>query len=194
MIDHLKKDMNLDVILATIVSVILTIISYQVSSYFNTITVVPIEVLGVFLNFLCVYLTVKENNWAWIFGILGTIVLGIFFYDLGLYSSMILSLGFFLPIQFYGLWNWIHGNNGGILKIEKYIDSINKNRLIWIGTISTALFFPYMLVMVSFSARTKDAENITILVKLKNNFLKTSKIEIDSLGRIAQTLDEIKNR
>lgn len=66
-----------------------------------------LEMSSVLFNLTCVYLTVREKILAWVFGLIGVILLGFFFYDLGLYSSMILNAVFFAPIQFYGLWSWL---------------------------------------------------------------------------------------
>lgn len=114
-----------------------------------------LELIGVVFNFACVYLTIKENSWAWIAGVIAVVTLGIFFYNLELYSSMILSIGFFLPMQIYGFWNWLYGNNGKEFQIEKTISLKEEKtkRLVVILLGSVLLFVPfYVYFMMSAGA------------------------------------------
>jgi nicotinamide mononucleotide transporter len=140
-LEEFMQSMGLGIFL-TLLCILIT--QYGIDSNYS---ITPLELVGVIFNFVCVYLTIKENNWAWITGMIATIALGILFFNLGLYSSMILSIGFFLPMQFYGLWNWLYGNNGGEYMIEKEIN-LKENRikrlmLILMG--SVLLFVPFYI-------------------------------------------------
>lgn len=68
-----------------------------------------LEVAGVFANFFCVILATRQKVMTWPVGIVAVILLGVLFWQLGLYASMALSIGYFLPVQFYGWWKWKYG-------------------------------------------------------------------------------------
>ncbi len=68
-----------------------------------------VEFLGVVTNLICVYLTTTQNIWNWPYGIIAVVFLGILFYQMQLYSSMVLSLAYYLPIQFWGWYKWLYG-------------------------------------------------------------------------------------
>lgn len=68
-----------------------------------------VEIAGVWLNFACVWSTARQNPWAWIYGVCGVLLLGYLFWQLALYSSMVMSLAYYLPIQFVGLYQWLRG-------------------------------------------------------------------------------------
>lgn len=79
-----------------------------------------VEFLGVFFNFACVWSTARQNPWAWVFGAVGAVFLGILFWNIALYSSMTMSLAYYLPIQFFGLWRWLAGGaDGNGVKISR---------------------------------------------------------------------------
>lgn len=61
-----------------------------------------IEAAGVALNYACVFLTARQNIWNWPLGIAAVVLLGYLFWQWGLYASLVLHIGYFLPIQFVG--------------------------------------------------------------------------------------------
>lgn len=94
------------------VSLILTLAWWGASLYFfPAFAPIPIEAIGTFFSLLCVALVVKENLWCWPTGILGVSFLGWAFFTYGLYSTALLHLVYFLPIQFHGWWAWLQGEN-----------------------------------------------------------------------------------
>ena len=76
-----------------------------------------LEAVGVALNFACVMLVARQNILTWPWGILAVISLGVLFWNLGLYGSLALHIGYFFPIQFWGWYKWAYGN-------EKEFDSL----------------------------------------------------------------------
>jgi nicotinamide mononucleotide transporter len=102
-------------------SIVLTIVIYYIGIYFGWILLIDnIEFIGVVLNYTCVILTVRQNIWAWPVGILAVIFLGILFWNLSLYSSLVLSILYFLPVQFLGWWAWLNGGeNKTTLSVSK---------------------------------------------------------------------------
>lgn len=108
-----------DFLVSIVVAVALTAFSYAVGLYFDWIKVIPwLELMSVFTSYSCTYLCVRESKWNFPVGIVSVILLGILFFDLKLYSSMVLSL-YLVPILAVGWWKW---NNGGVeLPVTKVI-------------------------------------------------------------------------
>lgn len=99
-----------DFLVSLVVASVLTAFSYAVGLHFNWIKDIPwLELLSVFTSYSCTYLCVRESKWNFPMGILSVTLLGILFYDLKLYSSMVLSL-YLVPVLVVGWWKW---NNGG---------------------------------------------------------------------------------
>ncbi len=70
----------------------------------------PTEAIAVLAIALNVYLTARNNIWCWAWGIVGVVLYGYVFYTTHLYSSMILQVVYYLPMQFYGWYVWLrHG-------------------------------------------------------------------------------------
>lgn len=67
-----------------------------------------VETIGVIFGFICVYLTVKENNWCWPTGIINVIYFFILFVNARLYGQAFLQV-FFLVLNIYGWYEWLHG-------------------------------------------------------------------------------------
>jgi nicotinamide mononucleotide transporter len=65
-----------------------------------------LEFFGTLLNILCVYLVAKKNIWSWPIGIVATILFGILFYQIQLYSDFFEQI-YFLVTGFWGWWLWL---------------------------------------------------------------------------------------
>lgn len=105
----------MDAAASFVIALLFTVLSYQVAARLGAdlATLTAIEYLGVLFNFACVWSTARQNPWAWVFGAVGAVLLGILFWNIGLLSSMVMSLAYYLPIQFYGLWCWLKGGDDG---------------------------------------------------------------------------------
>lgn len=75
------------------------------------------EYLGVFLSYVCTWLCVKRSIINFHVGILAVICYSILFYQLELYSSMLLQL-YLLPVLVHGLWKWNKENDNTIQKVK----------------------------------------------------------------------------
>ncbi len=64
-----------------------------------------LELLGTISGLLCVYLTAREKVICWPIGIVNIVFFFIMFYQVRLYSDMILQV-YFLATTIYGWWNW----------------------------------------------------------------------------------------
>lgn len=86
-----------------------------------------LELAGCIANLVCVYLATKHNIWTWSWGIIGVLLFGLLFFNVQLYSDVILQLLFFLPMQFAGWYIWSkYGAEKGI----GYVNSF-KNHYVW---------------------------------------------------------------
>jgi nicotinamide mononucleotide transporter len=103
----------------------------------------PYEVLAVVFSLVCVLLTIKENIWQWLIGIIGVIFYLVVFYQAKLYANMWLQV-VFIVLQLYGWYEWLHGGKEkGELAISR--SSLPMNCLLFglamLGTASMAWGF-----------------------------------------------------
>src|SRR5687767_800847 len=66
-----------------------------------------------------VFLAVKRDTWQFPVGIVSTILFLIVFAQVKLYSSASLQV-FFVGVQIYGWWYWLHGDMGGRPRITSW--------------------------------------------------------------------------
>lgn len=67
-----------------------------------------IEIVAVIFGLLCVWLTVRENIWSWPTGLMQVSLYIIIFYQVKLYSDLILHI-VYVGFQFYGWYHWLYG-------------------------------------------------------------------------------------
>lgn len=60
---------------------------------------------------LCVWLTIRQNIWCWPTGLVQVVLYLHIFYQARLYSDLLLH-GFYVLLQFYGWYHWLHGGRG----------------------------------------------------------------------------------
>lgn len=65
----------------------------------------PLEWIATVTGFFCVYLLIKRNIWSFAFGLVQVSIYTWIFYDVKLYSDMVLQV-FYIGFQFYGWWMW----------------------------------------------------------------------------------------
>lgn len=70
------------------------------------------DTLGTVTALACVILTRYENIWCWPLGILSVVFMGIFFIDIQLMGQAGLHILYYLPIQFYGWYQWLYAGAG----------------------------------------------------------------------------------
>ena len=66
------------------------------------------EVFANLFNLISVFLANRNNLHTWWTGIIGTILLGILFFEVKLYADVILQV-FFIVTNLYGWWAWLYG-------------------------------------------------------------------------------------
>lgn len=67
-----------------------------------------LETIGVIFGIISVYLTVKENPWCWLLGIINVIIFGFIFYQSSIFGQFFLQVFFFI-LNVYGWYEWIYG-------------------------------------------------------------------------------------
>jgi len=83
--------------------VVLKILNYPLSL---------VELIGTITGMLSVYLTTREKISCWPIGIFNILCFLVLFYQVQLYSDMLLQL-YFLVMSVYGWWQWTHPRSPG---------------------------------------------------------------------------------
>lgn len=79
----------------------------------------PLEIIAVVVNALGVWLTTRRTLWCWPVGLIGVLLYGRLFFEVKLYSDMLLQLAFAL-LQGYGWWHWKTGRiDAGKVRVER---------------------------------------------------------------------------
>lgn len=68
----------------------------------------PIEAIAVVFGLACVWLCIRQNIWCWPTGLVQVALYLFIFYEVKLYSDMLLH-GIYVLMQFYGWYWWLHG-------------------------------------------------------------------------------------
>jgi nicotinamide mononucleotide transporter len=106
-----------------------------------------IEAIAVVFGVLCVWLTVRQNIWCWPTGLVQVLLYIIIFYQVKLYSDLILHV-IYVGMQIYGWYHWLHGGKAhGKLPVSK-LTSIG--RLIWTAVvIAGTLMWGYLMASLT---------------------------------------------
>ncbi|WP_372867409.1 nicotinamide riboside transporter PnuC [Pseudomonas sp.] len=70
----------------------------------------PLELFAAALGAIAVWLTVKQNVWCWPIGLLMVLMYSWIFFEVKLYSDMLLQV-VYAVLQLYGWWQWTHGGS-----------------------------------------------------------------------------------
>ncbi|AYF86260.1 nicotinamide riboside transporter PnuC [Pseudomonas sp. JS3066] len=68
----------------------------------------PLELIAASLGVLAVWLTVRQNPWCWPIGLVMVLMYSWIFFEVKLYSDMLLQL-VYAVLQLYGWWQWTDG-------------------------------------------------------------------------------------
>lgn len=104
------------------------------------------EFLGTWSGLVCVWLARTTNILSWPWGIFSSVMLGIFFSQIGLPGQQWLNWGYFLIIQ---LWAWPHWAFGGKDKTDLPITVMSwRSRLFALGVLILGTLGIYLLIDV----------------------------------------------
>tara|TARA_R110000868_G_scaffold256417_2_gene513137 strand:+ start:1674 stop:2282 length:609 start_codon:yes stop_codon:yes gene_type:complete len=82
----------------------------------------PLEWIATVAGFLCVFLLIKRSLWSFAFGLVQVSIYAWIFYDVKLYSDMLLNV-FYIGFQFYGWYIWRNSqdNNGHVQVLKGHL-------------------------------------------------------------------------
>lgn len=87
-----------------------------------------LEIIAAGLGLVNVGLVVRRSVWNYPFGIAMVLIYTVIFYDARLYAESILQI-YFVVIQFFGWWYWLHGREkSGLIIVETLTPT---NRIIY---------------------------------------------------------------
>ena len=115
-----------------------------------------IEIIAVVFGVACVVLTVRQNIWCWPTGLVQVLLFIVIFYQVKLYSDLILHV-VYVWLQVYGWYHWTHG---GVRKQQLAVTTLEShNRLLWIAVtiVVTAIWGLLMAVLTDASLPRLDA-------------------------------------
>lgn len=98
-----------------------------------------IEILATAFTLICVWLTVKQNIWCWITGIIGNVFLIMLFVPDRLYADLFLQV-IYIALGFYGWWMWLYGGEN---KTELHVSRTEKQT--WLRLAAIAVFGTFIL-------------------------------------------------
>ena len=106
-----------------------------------------IEAIAVVFGLLCVWLTVRQNIWCWPTGLVQVLLYIIIFYQVKLYSDLILHV-IYVGMQIYGWYHWLHGGKAHRKLRVSRLTSIG--RLTWPSVVITGtLMWGYLMASLT---------------------------------------------
>jgi len=102
-----------------------------------------VEAIAVLFGFLCVWLTVRQSIWCWPTGLVQVVLFVYIFYQVKLYSDLILHM-IYIAMQLYGWYHWLHGGRDrGLLAVSR-LD--RTGQLLWpVLVIGGSLLWGYLM-------------------------------------------------
>ncbi len=99
-----------------------------------------IELLGTITGLCSVYFGTKNHNAVWYFGFVNVVCFGVIFFQIALYSDMLLQIFYFFATA-YGLWLWVQKSVSKENEISRLSSEEYKN---WVLLFSSIFFLFYL--------------------------------------------------
>ena len=112
--------------------------------FINYISKNWIEITGVVLSLIYLYLSIRQKVGLWFFGIISSIFYTVVFVESGLYADMSLQV-YYIAISIYG---WIHWKKGHISQKEEIPATFMASKdwiIAGIGTVVVCLLYYFIL-------------------------------------------------
>lgn len=103
-----------------------------------------LELSGTLSGLACVYLTAREKVSCWPVGIVNIVFFFILFYQVRLYSDMILQV-YFLAMSIYGWWKWTHPQTKALTNPKNELKITNLTKKGWLITLFITLSSTFLL-------------------------------------------------
>jgi nicotinamide mononucleotide transporter len=169
-----------------LVGIVLTAITYAIGLHYGWTTGVGaflpdannptlsswVEILGVLTNYSCVYLTIRQKMACWPIGIIAVVFLGILFFEIKLFASMTLQLGYFLPVQFAGWYNW---KFGGENKTELKVSAMDWKDYAVIAAVGAVSWYVIARINIYFDASSAHLDVGILVLSVVAQLLLNSK-------------------
>lgn len=132
------------------------------------------ELIATMFSIACVYQLANQKIINFLWGSIGVIIFGWIFYEVKLYSDMMLQLFYFLPIQIFSAWWWYEHRVG---KQEMKVKGLTQiDSAIWLSVIAitSALLGFNMMYLTNASFPYWDA--LTTMMSVVAQYLMMKKI------------------
>jgi nicotinamide mononucleotide transporter len=132
----------------------------------------PIEWVATVAGFICVYLIIKRSIWCFAFGFVQVSIYSWIFYDVKLYSDMVLNL-FYIGFQIYGwlIWRKSQDDCGHVMVVS----GSKKEYALWTLTIFISTFVVGTLVSRNTDASFPYPDAFTTCASLVAQWLMSHK-------------------
>lgn len=120
--------------------------------YFSDMTwVKAIDMAGLVLGLIYLWLEYKASIWLWLAGVIMPIVHGYLYWERGLYADFGMEIYYvFAAIYGYVLWRW-HSRGGGDKKAEKAVSRFPLRQVLPVSLIGLALWALIYWILVRFT-------------------------------------------
>lgn len=99
-----------------------------------------IENTAVITGLIYLFLSIKQNIWCWLFGIVSSAVYVVVFFGAKIYADMMVQL-YYVIMGFYGWVHWLRVNETKEMKGELPVIRLNSRLTLLLFLISLVLFF-----------------------------------------------------
>lgn len=114
---------------------------YAMSVLIEGFTIHWYEFFGTWCVLNAVWLVRTQNIQNWMWGIAGVVLLGVFFRDIGLPGQQWLQWAYFLPVQGWAWYHWVHGaRDRAALPVTTLSSS---GRALWLGVLAVGTIAVY---------------------------------------------------
>lgn len=159
-----------DFLVSLALAAVLTGISYGLGIQMEWITAVNwLEVAAVFTSYSCTYLCVRESHWNFPMGIISVTLLGVLFYSVKLYSSMILSL-YLIPVLIAGWFAWTKLD--GKLVIQRSQPQI----MVPAALLAVGTYFLVVWITSLFGGTLTQFDSAILVLSILAQYLLTAKV------------------
>lgn len=105
-----------------------------------------IEILGMMLSLIYLYLSIKERIGLWIFGFLCSALYIIVFFESKFYADMSLQL-YYLAVSVYGWMSWKKKISNSDSSVSLQVISIGQQQILIYSIVTLLIYFVYYLIL-----------------------------------------------
>ena len=106
-----------------------------------------LEVSGMFLGFISIFLQIKQSKWYWPVSIVMVSLYIVVYFQSRFYADMSLQVYFFI-IGFYGWYFWVFGNKTKKQKTDAKLEITTLTQIAWVKALLASLFFYIIIAFI----------------------------------------------